>query len=81
MGLKNLFLWLFLCSCTLTFAQQRVTGSVKDSAGKPVVGATVIVLGTTRNATTNSDGGYSIEAVAEEILQFAAQGIKTYKRR
>lgn len=81
MGLKNLFLWLFLCSCTLTFAQQRVTGSVKDSAGKPVVGATVIVLGTTRNATTNSDGGYSIEAVAEEILQFAAQGYQNVQKK
>ena len=45
MGLKNLILWVFLLTSALTFAQQTVTGSVKDSAGKPVVGATVLVVG------------------------------------
>ena len=74
MNFKKLFLWLFLATTTMAFAQQIVSGSVKDSTGKPVAGATIIVVGTSRNATTNSDGVYSIEAQAEETLQFAAQG-------
>ena len=45
-----------LVTTTVTFAQQTVSGSVKDSAGKPVVGATVLVVGTSRNVTTNSEG-------------------------
>ena len=74
MNLKKLFLLFMLVTTTVTFAQQTVSGSVKDSAGKPVVGATVLVVGTSRNVTTNSEGGYSIVAQAEETLQFAAQG-------
>jgi len=58
----------------MAFAQQTVKGSVKDSKGKPVAGATVIVVGTSRATTTSPEGGYSIEAQAEETLQFNAQG-------
>lgn len=81
MGLKNLILWVFLLTSALTFAQQTVTGSVKDSAGKPVVGATVLVVGTSRNATTNSEGMYAIEAQGEETLQFTAQGYQNVERK
>ena len=70
-----------LVTTTVTFAQQTVSGSVKDSAGKPVVGATVLVVGTSRNVTTNSEGGYSIVAQAEETLQFVAQGYQNVQRK
>ena len=81
MNLKKLFLLCYLVFTTMAFAQQTVTGSVKDSKGKPVAGAAVIVVGTSRAATTNSDGGYSIEAVAEENLQFSAQGYQNVQRK
>ncbi len=81
MNFKKLFLWLFLATTTMAFAQQTVSGSVKDSTGKPVAGATIIVVGTSRNATTNSDGVYSIEAQAEETLQFAAQGYQNVQKK
>ena len=81
MNLKKLFLLFMLVTTTVTFAQQTVSGSVKDSAGKPVVGATVLVVGTSRNVTTNSEGGYSIVAQAEETLQFAAQGYQNVQRK
>ena len=60
----------------MAFAQQTISGSVKNSAGKPVAGATVKVVGTSRNATTNSEGMYAIEAQVEETLLFSAQGYK-----
>ena len=81
MNLKKLFLLFMLVTTTVTFAQQTVSGSVKDSAGKPVVGATVLVVGTSRNVTTNSEGGYSIVAQAEETLQFVAQGYQNVQRK
>ena len=81
MRLRNLFLWVFLITSTLTFAQQTITGSVKDSAGKPVAGATVLVVGTSRNATTNTEGMYAIEAQGEETLQFAAHGYQNVERK
>jgi tonB-dependent receptor, plug len=65
----------------MAFAQQTVIGSVKDSKGKPVAGASVLVVGTSRTATTSAEGAYSIEAVAEETLQFSAQGYQNVQRK
>ena len=81
MNLKKLFLLCSLVFTTMAFAQQTVKGSVKDSKGKPVAGATVIVVGTSRATTTSPEGGYSIEAQAEETLQFAAQGYQNVQRK
>ena len=65
----------------MAFAQQTIIGSVKDSKGKPVAGASVLVVGTSRTATTSAEGAYSIEAVAEETLQFSAQGYQNVQRK
>ena len=81
MNLKKLFLLCSLVFTTMAFAQQTVKGSVKDSKGKPVAGATVIVVGTSRATTTSPEGGYSIEAQAEETLQFNAQGYQNVQRK
>ena len=81
MNLKKLFLLCSLVFTTMAFAQQTVKGSVKDSKGKPVAGATVIVVGTSRATTTSPEGGYSIEAQAEETLQFNAQGYQNIQRK
>lgn len=81
MNLKKLFLICSLVFTTMAFAQQTVIGSVKDSKGKPVAGASVLVVGTSRTATTSAEGAYSIEAVAEETLQFSAQGYQNVQRK
>ncbi len=81
MNLKKLFLFCSLVFTTMAFAQQIVIGSVKDSKGKPVAGASVLVVGTSRTATTSAEGAYSIEAVAEETLQFSAQGYQNVQRK
>ena len=81
MNLKKLFLICSLVFTTMAFAQQTVIGSVKDSKGKPVAGASVLVVGTSRTATTSAEGAYSIEALAEETLQFSAQGYQNVQRK
>ena len=42
-----------------------MTGTVVDELGEPVIGANVVVVGTTNGATTDIDGNFSISNVAE----------------
>ncbi|APY12817.1 hypothetical protein BWZ22_10195 [Seonamhaeicola sp. S2-3] len=59
-------------------AQERISGVVKDVAGVPIPGVSVIQKGTTRGASTDFDGEYSLELTSgEKILQFSYIGYKT----
>ena len=61
---KGLCLLLSLSVSLLVYAQDiRVSGSVKDASGNPVVGATVLLQGTTRGTTADADGHYSLSDV------------------
>ncbi|QLE00611.1 SusC/RagA family TonB-linked outer membrane protein [Galbibacter sp. BG1] len=61
---QNLFfktLLFFLLSTTIAFAQETITGIVKESStGTPIPSANVIVKGTTNGTVTDFDGNYSI---------------------
>ena len=59
------------------FAQNKVSGTVKDSWGDPVIGAAVVQKGTTNGISTSEDGTYSISVPAGAILQFSCVGYKT----
>ena len=64
--------------CVSVFAQdQRVTGTVTDETGTPVIGATVSVDGTTRGTVTDIAGYYEITASADANLVFQYLGYKT----
>mgnify|MGYP002234623937 CR=1 FL=1 len=53
-----------LCFSVHLFAQQiTVSGNVKDSSGEPVIGASVLVKGTTNGVITDFDGNFSIANV------------------
>ena len=48
---------------------KKVTGMVVDGAGEPVIGANVVVKGTTNGTITDFDGNYTIEGVpADGVL-------------
>ena len=48
---------------------KKVTGVVVDGTGEPVIGANVVVKGTTNGTITDFDGNYSLEGVsANDIL-------------
>ena len=51
-----------------------VSGTVTDDTGYPVIGAGVLVKGTTRGTITDVDGLYSIEAAEGEVLVFSSIG-------
>ena len=69
-----------LSLCLASFAQQvQVTGTVKDNAGNPVAGATILVEGTTNGTTSNADGSYSISAASDATLLVSFIGYQSQK--
>lgn len=82
LGSLTLILLLFTFSTPLNAAaaalQQRVTGKVIAANDKgPIIGATVVVKGTTVGVTTDIDGKFEIQAAIGDILTFAFIGFKT----
>ncbi|MGN0048957.1 MAG: TonB-dependent receptor [Bacteroides sp.] len=51
-----------------------IKGTVVDATGEPVIGATVILKGTTIGCTTNFDGEFSFEAPEEGVLSVSYIG-------
>jgi TonB-linked SusC/RagA family outer membrane protein len=64
---KRLILTAFLSLAVflIGYAQRTVTGSVMDDKSEPLVGASVIVKGTTKGVVTDLDGKFSIEVPAD----------------
>ena len=62
-----------LCFGTTAFAQNIVTGTVEDADG-PLIGASVLVKGTTVGTITDFDGNFSIEANVGDQLEFSYMG-------
>ena len=59
-----------LCASFVGFAQQiNITGVVKDaSTGETVIGASVLVKGTTTGTVTSLDGEFSINVKAGQDI-------------
>lgn len=55
-----------------------VSGTVKDANGETLIGVNVLVKGTTKGTSTDFDGEYIIEEVADDaVLQFSYVGYRT----
>lgn len=73
---------MFVLFVGIGFAQQKsVTGTVTDPQGVPLLGATVLVVGTNTGASTDFDGNYSISAEEGNVLEFSYVGYETDTRR
>lgn len=68
-----------LGSSTSAITQQAVTvkGSVKDAAGEAIIGASVVVEGTTNGLITDVDGHFSIQASVGQNLVISYIGYET----
>ncbi len=67
-----------LLGCFGAFAQgQRVTGTVTDETGSPVIGAAVVVEGTTRGTSTDLAGYFEIAASSDANLVVSYLGYQT----
>ena len=54
-----------------------VSGKVTDKDGNPVVGATVVIHGTTQGVATDVDGKYSLMTRPDDVLTISFIGYKT----
>lgn len=70
---------LCICSTAATFAQTAtVSGVVKDDTGEPVIGAGVLVKGTTLGTITDIDGHFSFRADdLNGVLEVSFVGMET----
>ena len=66
-----------LCMSISVFAQQiTVNGVVKDPTGEPVIGANVIIKGTTNGTVTDVDGKFMLAASKGDIISVSFIGYK-----
>ena len=75
------FFLLWLVGMLLTvqaFAQEiTVNGIVKDNLGEPVIGASVLIKGTTNGTITDFDGNFILKANQGDIIVISFIGYKT----
>lgn len=58
----------------LSAARQRYAGRIVDAAGNPVVGASVVIRGSTTGVSSDIDGRFAIEAREGEVLSVSFVG-------
>ena len=68
-----------LLSGTAAFAQQVSRGKVLDSNGEPIVGASVVVPGTTNGVVTDVDGNFEIRVAPGTTLEVSCIGYTTQR--
>ncbi|WP_288241974.1 SusC/RagA family TonB-linked outer membrane protein [uncultured Bacteroides sp.] len=56
---------------------KKITGKVVDATGEPIIGASVLVKGTSTGAVTNIDGNFSVDASTGNTLVVSFVGYKT----
>lgn len=73
---------LTLLICTLFFANiallaqntSRITGTVSDESGDPIIGVSITIVGTTGGTITDIDGKFALEAKVGNTLRFSYIG-------
>ncbi|GHT14369.1 SusC/RagA family TonB-linked outer membrane protein [Bacteroidia bacterium] len=76
--MKKIVISLILMFPLALWAQDlNVSGRVVDAGGEPVVGASVVVKGTSRGVTTGINGDYDIQAAPDATLVLSFLGMET----
>ena len=63
-----------MCMGTASAFAQQVKGTVKGKSGTPIIGAAVVVEGTTVGTTTDLDGSFTINAAKGQSLEVSFIG-------
>ena len=58
------------------FAQSTITGQVKDATGEPVIGASVLINGTSNGTVTDLDGNFSVNVQPGATLTISYIGFQ-----
>lgn len=73
---RLLFLSLLLAFCTInTYAQNRISGNVSDTKREAIIGANVLIKGTTNGTITDINGMFSLDnVISGSIIQVSYIG-------
>ena len=71
---RFLLSFMLVLTCTITYAQTEITGTVFDETGETVIGATVMEKGTTNGTVTDFDGTFVIKVNPGATLVFSYVG-------
>lgn len=76
--MEKLKIILLVVICTLTssiLAQEKtITGTIYDTTGRPIVGASILIKNTTKGTSSDFDGNYTIGANEKDILEISYVG-------
>ncbi len=78
--MKSLILSIFLCFAGISIYAQNyeIKGTVSDVSGTPLPGVSIVVKNTTRGASTDFDGKFTLSNVQKgEVLVFSYVGFST----
>lgn len=66
--MKYIYIFLMLFCTMSVYGQSQLSGRVVDEAGDPLVGASIVIKGTTNGTITDADGRFSLSAAADNDL-------------
>jgi len=72
---KLILVLLLSCYNNCSFAQQTISGVVKDSEGAPIAGASIAIKNTSIGAITKDDGSFTIAAKPGDVLIISSVGM------
>jgi iron complex outermembrane receptor protein len=72
--LKAMFFVFFLLCSTVMLAQNKVSGTVVDASGEPLIGVSVLEDGTTNGGITDFDGNFTLTVKSGAKLTFSYVG-------
>ena len=71
---KAMFFVFFLLCSTVMLAQNKVSGTVLDATGEPLIGVSVLEAGTSNGVVTDFDGNFSLAVKEGAQLTFSYVG-------
>ncbi|MCQ2334714.1 MAG: SusC/RagA family TonB-linked outer membrane protein [Paludibacteraceae bacterium] len=74
---RSAWMVVFALLSTMIWAQTTVKGVVEDATGEPVIGASVLVQGTTIGTITDFDGVFVVSCDADATLMVSYMGYKS----
>ena len=69
---KLLFAWLLLLGVPALAQERAITGTIRDARGTPLVGASIVVKGTTRGSTSDADGSFKLTVADRSAVTLTA---------
>ena len=76
---RTLMLATLAFASSMAFAQSKVSGTIKDAAGEPLIGVSIVDVATGRGTISDMNGNYTLNVEPSAQLQFSYVGFNTVR--